>query len=131
MAMPERVNGYLLVPMSMICLTMVTLATAKPPTILSVRANSNQIGVYEKFELRIDLKAEYNNPFNPDEIDLQVEFTSPSGKKYNVWGFYNPSSWASLWMVRFSPTEKGTWRYVVSGPIPKVLEKAVSALSRR
>jgi len=114
MAMPERVNGYLLVPVSMMCLTMVTLARATPPSILSVRANSNQTGVYEKFELRIDLKAEYNNPFNPDEIDLQAEFTSPSGRKWNIWGFYNPSSWASLWMVRFSPTEKGTWRYVVS-----------------
>ncbi len=114
MAMPEKVNGYLLVPMSMMFLTMVTHATAKPPSILSVRANSTQVGIYEKFELRIGLKAEYSNPFNPDEIDLQAEFTSPSGRKWNIWGFYNPSSWASLWMVRFSPTEKGAWRYVVS-----------------
>ncbi len=114
MAVPGKVNGYLLVPVSMMCLTVVTLARATPPSILSVRANSNRIGIYEKFELRIDLKAEYSNPFDPDEIDLQAEFTSPSGRKWNIWGFYNPSSWASLWMVRFSPTEKGTWQYVVS-----------------
>jgi len=114
MAIPEKVNGYLLVPVSMMCLTMVTLATAKPPTILSVRANSTQVGIYEKFELRIGLRAEYSNPFDPDEVDLRAEFTSPSGRKWNIWGFYNPSSWATLWMVRFSPTEKGIWRYVVS-----------------
>ncbi len=114
MAVPGKVNGYLLVPVSMMCLTVVTLARATPPSILSVRANSNRIGICEKFELRIDLKAEYSNPFDPDEIDLQAEFTSPSGRKWNIWGFYNPSSWASLWMVRFSPTEKGTWQYVVS-----------------
>lgn len=114
MAMSEKINGYLVVPMSIMCLTIVTLARAKPPSILSVRANSTQIGIYEKFELGIDLKAAYSNPFNPDEIDMQAEFTSPSGRKWNIWGFYNPSSWASLWMVRFSPTEKGTWRYVVS-----------------
>jgi hypothetical protein len=114
MAMPEKINSYLLVPVSMMFLTMVTLARATPPSILSVRANSTQVGIYEKFELGIDLKAEYSNPFNPDEIDVQAEFTSPSGRKWNIWGFYNPSSWASLWMVRFSPTEKGTWRYVVS-----------------
>ncbi len=100
--------------MGMMCLSMVTLARAKPPSILSVRANSAQIGLYEKFELRIDLKAAYSNPFDPDEIDIRAEFTAPSGRKWNVCGFYNPSSWAALWMVRFSPTEKGTWRYVVS-----------------
>jgi hypothetical protein len=114
MATSEKVNGYLLVPMGMMCLTMVTLATAKPPSILSVRANSTQIGIYEKIELWIDLKAAYGNPFDPDEIDLQAELTSPSGRKWNIWGFYNPSNWGALWMVRFSPTEKGTWRYVVS-----------------
>ncbi len=114
MAASEKVRGFLLVPMGMMCLSMVTLATAKPPSILSVRANSAQIGLYEKFELRIDLKAAYSNPFDPDEIDLRAEFTAPSGRKWNVCGFYNPSSWAALWMVRFSPTEKGTWRYVVS-----------------
>lgn len=114
MAVPEKVNVYLLVPVSVMCLTMVTLARATPPSILSIRANSTQVGIYEKFELRIDLKAEYSNPFDPGEIDLRAEFTSPSGKKYNIWGFYNTSSWASLWMVRFSPTEKGIWRYVVS-----------------
>jgi len=92
---------------------MVTPASAKPPSILSVRSDSGQIGLYEKFELQIDLDASYANPFDPGEIDLTVEFTAPSGKKWNVWGFYNPSNWTSLWMARFSPTEKGTWRYVV------------------
>ena len=85
------------------CLTMVTLATAKPPSILSVRSNSRQIGLYEKLELRIDLEATYTNPFDPEEIDLTVEFTAPSGDKWNICGFYNPSAWTSLWMARFSP----------------------------
>ena len=97
----------------LICILMVDFAAAEPPSILSVRADSGKVGLYEKFELRIDLEAAYNNPFDPDQIDLIAEFTSLSGKKWNVWGFYNPTSWAGLWMVRFSPTEKGTWRYVV------------------
>jgi len=70
-------------------------------------------GLYEKFELHVDLKASYTNPFDPDQIDLWAEFTSPSGKPWRVCGFYNPSSWSSLWMVRFAPTETGTWNYVV------------------
>jgi hypothetical protein len=28
-------------------------------------------------------------------------------------GFYNPSGWSALWMVRFASTEVGRWRYVV------------------
>ena len=109
----------------LICIVTQGFVSAEPPSILSVRADSRQVGLYEKFELRIDLKATYDNPFDPDQIDLGAEFTSPSGKKQNIWGFYNPTSWASLWMVRFSPKEKGTWRYVV-----KVTDSHGTAQSR-
>jgi hypothetical protein len=104
---------------------MVSLAVAKPPSIRSVRADSSQVGLYEKFELRIDLDATYTNPFDPEQIDLSAEFTAPSGKKWTIWGFYNPSSWTSLWMMRFAPTEKGAWRYVVT-----VTDSEGTAMSR-
>jgi hypothetical protein len=68
---------------------------------------------FEKLELRVDLRATYQNPYDPDDIDLWAEFTAPSGKRWKIWGFYNPSSWSSLWMVRFTPDETGTWRVVV------------------
>jgi hypothetical protein len=71
------------------------------------------VGRYEKLELRIEMDAVYRNPYDPDEIDLWAEFTAPSGRVWKIWGFYNPSSWSALWMVRFAPPETGTWRYVV------------------
>jgi len=111
--MSKKAKYFLLLYAIVVSGALAVPTTAKPPTILSIRANSTQIGLYEKLELRIDLKATYSNPFDPNEVDLKAEFTAPSGKKWNIWGFYNPSSWTSLWMVRFSPTEKGTWRYVV------------------
>jgi len=111
---PHARQGSLLMAVGMMCLMIPVAAVAKPPSILSARADSAQVGLYEKFELRIDLEATYTNPFDPEQIDLKAEFTAPSGRKWNVWGFYNPSSWAALWMVRFSPTEEGTWRYVVT-----------------
>ena len=83
------------------------------------------MGLYEKFELRIDLEATYANPYDPEEIDLRAEFTSPSGKQWTIWGFYNPSDWSRLWMVRFAPTEKGSWSYVV-----KVTDREGTAQSR-
>ena len=67
----------------------------------------------EKFELEIDLRATFENPFDPAQVDLWAEFTAPSGKVWKIWGFYNPTDWDSEWMVRFTPTEPGNWSYVV------------------
>jgi hypothetical protein len=112
--MSKKVKRFTILFAGMLSAAMAAPAAAEPPSILSVRANSGTVGLYEKLELSVDLKATYTNPFEPDEVDLRAEFTSPSGRKWNVWGFYNPSGWASLWMVRFSPTEEGRWRYVVT-----------------
>lgn len=68
---------------------------------------------YEKLELQIELRATYENAYDPGQVDLSAEFTAPSGRVWKIWGFYNPSSTSSLWMVRFAPTETGTWRYVI------------------
>ncbi len=108
--------------------------TAAPPEILSVRQTlparvyeemrsqmapetaadrTFPVKTYEKLELRVDLRAAYQNPYDPDEVDLWAEFTAPGGRVWKIWGFYNPSSWSSLWMVRFTPNEAGTWRAVV------------------
>ena len=105
------------------------ISLAVPPEILSVRQASStrlappaaepkaepkrEVARYGKLELRVELKATYQNPYDPDELDLWAEFTAPSGKVWKIWGFYNPSSWSALWMVRFAPTEVGPWRYVV------------------
>jgi hypothetical protein len=89
------------------------LSTAGEPQILSVRTETPVVGLYEKFELTIDLKANYANSFDVRDIDLWAEFEAPSGRKWRIWGFYNPSSWTSLWMVRFTPTEIGDWNFRV------------------
>src|SRR4030042_1894514 len=100
------------------CMLVIVAALTLPsgaaaPVVNSARPSTpGPVGLYEKFELCIDLKATYANPFDPDEIDLWAEFTSPSGKVWKIWGFYNPSQGTGLWMVRFTPTEKGAWQYV-------------------
>ncbi|MBM4164736.1 MAG: DUF5060 domain-containing protein, partial [Lentisphaerae bacterium] len=100
---------------------------AGPCRINAIQAVSASVGLYEKLELRIDLDADFCNPFDPEEIDLQATFTAPSGKKWKIWGFYNPSSWAALWMVRFTPTETGTWHYVVTVNTPTDRAKSARA----
>jgi hypothetical protein len=98
------------------------------PAIVSVAPNRTSVGRFEKFELSVDLSATYENPFDPDQVDLVAEFVGPSGKQVDVPGFFyqayrnrrgaddsqrplldavgNPS-----WKVRFAPTELGDYQY--------------------
>jgi hypothetical protein len=71
------------------------------------------VKLYEKFELDVDLRADFDNPYDPEQIDLSAEFTAPSGKVWKIWGFYCPRDWSSQWKVRFTPTEVGSWSCVV------------------
>ena len=112
-------------PRTLAALILATAASAlaAPPAILSVRQalpegaspadRALPVGRYEKVELRVDVQAAFENPYDPDDVDVGAEFTAPSGRVWKIWAFYNPSSWSALWMVRFAPTETGTWLYVL------------------
>lgn len=79
---------------------------------VEVRQRQDSVGLYEKFEIVLDVKAEFYNPFDPGEIDISATFTSPSGKEKKINGFYD-YSYGALWKVRFSPDETGRWTYAV------------------
>ncbi len=83
------------------------------PEFSRFRQNTGEVPLYGKLEVRFDLKADFENPFDPEEIDVKAVFTSPTGKKWTLFGFYNYSSWQTMWMIRFSPHETGKWSYVV------------------
>lgn len=88
-------------------------AASSTPVILSIRQNADSVGLYEKLEISLNIKAEFVNPFNPDEIDITASFVSPSGKQYSINGFYNYAL-GSMWKLRFSPNETGAWKYTIS-----------------
>jgi len=98
------------------------------PAILSATPNSRKVPRFGKFELTIELSASYDNPFDPEQIDLTARFTSPSGRKFTVAGFfYQPyknrnagddektpmlePAGEPCWKVRFAPDEIGTYAY--------------------
>lgn len=60
-------------------------------------------------EISFQSAASYSNPLM--EADLEVTFTSPSGRVYAVPGFWDGGR---TWRVRFAPPESGIWRYVSS-----------------
>jgi hypothetical protein len=93
------------------------------PVIDHITPNSTRLERYGKFELSLDITASYTNPYDFEQVSLQADFIAPSGTAHSVDGFYfqnfasprgNPVSQGEpLWKIRFSPTETGTWRYVL------------------
>jgi hypothetical protein len=97
----------------LIMLLQIDMLSAAAPEIIRLRQRPDSVGLYEKFEVSLELKCDFVNPFDPADIDISAVFTSPSGKKWNINGFYNFSN-ATLWKVRFSPDETGKWDYSVT-----------------
>lgn len=73
-------------------------------------------------ELALHLGLNLKNPYDPDEIDLRVTFTSPSGEQTQLPAFFflhqsDPKQ--SGWRVRFTPATDGEWRVVASAITPQ------------
>jgi hypothetical protein len=68
-------------------------------------------------ELAVDLDSSVSNPFDPKQIDLQVQFSSPSGKKISIAAFwyqdFDPNTLQPKddpgFRVRFTPIQAGKW----------------------
>jgi hypothetical protein len=84
--------------------------TISPPT-------SNNLERYGLLELDLQTSVQANNPYDPQEINIEVQFISPSGKKVEVGAFWfqdydlqsrQPKGQPG-WKVRFTPTEAGQW----------------------
>lgn len=111
--MPRTILCFILIAVS------ATLATAQVvkdstsrPEILNIIQNQDSVGLYDKFEARLIIKAQFLNPFDPDDIDIMATFTSPSGKKWNIPGFYQ-YTYGTMWKLRFAADELGVWKYQV------------------
>jgi hypothetical protein len=110
-----------------------SVAAPVPPLSIAPPA-SGQIERYGLFELDILTNVIPENPYDPDELDLRVEFSSPSGAITDVGAFWYQEYEAPNatrkgqpgWKVRFTPTETGMWTAVAriearglqSAPIP-------------
>ncbi|MHC4678837.1 MAG: DUF5060 domain-containing protein [Planctomycetota bacterium] len=93
----------------------------------TIEAAQEKVGQYEKLELLIRLDAQYENPFDPDQVDLTVLLTAPSSKRITLPAFYGQDyerrhfsqgrsgrNWyypvgPSTWKARFAPTETGRY----------------------
>ncbi len=73
---------------------------------LAAQANTEQ---WTRVENAFNSSKDYDNPVQ--DVEVRVEFTSPSGNKRTLLGFWDG---ARKWGVRFSPDAQGKWTYKTS-----------------
>jgi hypothetical protein len=84
------------------------------PSIRVAKVNADTVKKYEKFEIEPALAGvDVKNPYDPEEIDVFANFTSPDGKTIRINGFYDNYQSANQWKLRFAPNTVGQWRYQV------------------
>ncbi|HEY3340508.1 MAG TPA: DUF5060 domain-containing protein, partial [Anaerolineae bacterium] len=95
-------------------------AAASAPTrspYVALRAPFASLAQYDLLELDIDTNQSADNPFDPDQIAIDIAFTAPTGEQTNVPAFFYQSFdprtqqpiWPQSWKARFTPTREGSW----------------------
>lgn len=95
---------------------------------VEIQASTKTIGKYEKLEFLINVDARYDNPFDPDQVDLTILLRTPSGRQISLPAFFcrdyerrkldrgrNRANWyypadAGAWKARFAPMETGSYQ---------------------
>ncbi|MGH7192060.1 MAG: DUF5060 domain-containing protein, partial [Candidatus Saccharimonadales bacterium] len=82
---------------------------------------------FTRYEIEFDLNREFDNPFDPDEIDVSIELVTPDGQHLTHPGFWEAPHQCVLdhgrevvrpagdgrWKVRVSPTIAGKYRWTL------------------
>lgn len=79
-------------------------------TIVFKTSNPEQ---YSKVDFDVELIAQFSNPYFQEEVALDMNIVTPSGKKITLPCYYDKgeSGKMSLWKARFTPQESGEYRY--------------------
>ncbi len=112
-------NGF---AKALILLSVFMTAGIAQPHFLEITAQSDVVQVYEKFELMVELTADFDNPYDPADVHLTADFQNPAGGIVHVDGFWMQDytdigsgilveSGSPGWKVRFTPDTAGNWNY--------------------
>lgn len=97
------------------------------PTVEVLGIRPEAAPLYSLVEVDVNVSADFDNPFDPGEIDVRAVLVSPSGRKIIVPAFYYQEFKRELagggerlspvgkpvWKVRFTPTEVGRYEVYV------------------
>jgi len=78
------------------------------PKIITADLDSAEVPRYKSIEIKIEIEAEYSNPYDAREIRLDGKFKGPDGSVMKIPGFWDGEE---FWRVRFTPSTEGEWVY--------------------
>jgi hypothetical protein len=81
------------------------------PEVTTAVAESTTVEIYARFDLGVDIVAEYENPFDQREVSLDASFVAPGGDTFRVPGFWDARD---SWRFRFTPSAVGEWEYEIT-----------------
>ena len=112
-------------------LSLVVIASSGPDCraepLVTLKALAPRVGRYEKLDLLVGLDGAYENPFDPGQVDLTVQFKAPDGGMIILPAFFcqdyerrrlssgrGRTNWfypvgAGTWRARFAPMQTGTY----------------------
>ena len=73
---------------------------------VATAASAADVPLWGRFEATLTAAADHESPVQ--QVNLEVEFTSPAGKTETVPGFWDSGR---TWRARFSPGEVGRWTW--------------------
>lgn len=92
---------------------------------IGIEPSTKQARQYQKVEFSLNAEIVCDNPYDPAEVDFQLELVLPSGRKVSIPAFYyqpyerrplsqGNSEWLypvgpAVWKARFAPTEIGSY----------------------
>lgn len=113
------------------------------PTLTPDRQEIQTVGIYEKFEIIVEVSGEITNPYDWGEVQVWGNFTARSGQTYQIPAFYMQPYEQTCqedcqteilapvgegeWRLRFAPTELGLWRYNVRAKVGDAAEVNLTA----
>ncbi len=110
--------------------TATEMRTVHPSKNIAIIYAPKAVGVYQPLEIWFNISGvNIANPFDGREIDVRAIVISPSGKQYNLIGFYTQNYTITkigldqeipvrigepFWAIRFTPMEIGTHRIIIT-----------------
>jgi len=108
------------------------IENSEPLCVTEFREPLRSVGRYEIFEAQFQINRVFDNPFDPEQVDVCAEITSPAGVKWRVAGFFTQdfsrkevygreqliAVGRPYWAVRAAPREAGVHTYQLTVKTP-------------
>lgn len=113
-------------PDYLVDLNNVSLTSSQDILSLSCEVFPKQVGLYDLMTFPLSLKGTYNNPFDPQDINVQAVFTTPSGATESISAFFQQDFDAiaigdeeeillpkagNPWKLYYRPRETGKYKF--------------------